>query len=327
MNKVQVLMSTYNGATYIGEQIESIFNQKGKGINFDISLLVRDDGSSDETVEIVNYYSNFYPIKIVKDGASLGFKSSFFKLIELSEHADFYFFSDQDDIWKENKVESFIDFFETNIPYLVFSDLELFGNEKGSLYKRMKIDNSFLTYKHLLLSDRVTGASSAINYKAIEIIKDSSLSLKEKIDYHDKLIGMLIPFVGGFSYISDQLTKYRRHSNNVTIKLVNSTTWMQRRLVALRNPSDAPTIHSIIVKLATLVEIKNSLENTKIEVNKEKMDFLNRMIKFSKRNYIGQIIFSFEFFNIVTSQRTGKNVVVTKLGVFYALLRGTFLAK
>ncbi|CUW09029.1 glycosyltransferase [Leuconostoc gasicomitatum] len=327
MDKVQVLMSTYNGADYIGEQIESIFTQNSKNVNFTISLLIRDDGSSDETISIIKNYSSLYPIKLITDEMSLGFKNSFFKLIDEAENADFYFFSDQDDIWKENKVESFLSFFKKDIPYLVFSDLTLFGNEEGSLYERMKIDNTKLTYKNLLLSDRVTGASSAINYIAICLIKESSAALKAKIDYHDKLIGMLIPFLGDFTYIPDQLTKYRRHGNNVTVQSVNSTTWLQRRLIALRNPNNAPTINSIIVKLSTLPEIKQSVNYQNAKINKERTDFLDRMIKFSSLNYIGQLTYSSEFLNVVTSQRSGKNIVVTKIGVFYALLRGSFLKK
>ena len=52
--KIQILMSTYNGEKYLNEQLESILIQKGK---FEIKLLVRDDGSSDRTLDILKNYS------------------------------------------------------------------------------------------------------------------------------------------------------------------------------------------------------------------------------------------------------------------------------
>ncbi|WP_278393151.1 glycosyltransferase [Leuconostoc lactis] len=325
MKKVQVLMSTYNGADYIAEQIESIFSQNGQNEEFATELLIRDDGSTDDTISIIQEYSNKFPIKILKSEKSVGFKNSFFELVDKAEKADYYFFSDQDDIWKENKIKRFIEVFRDDISYMVFSDLTMFGNEQGSLYKRMRLDNSNLTYKHMMLSERVTGASSAINYAALCVIKQSSLSLKNKIDYHDKLIGMMIPLVGEFTYLPEQLTKYRRHSNNVTVQSVNSSSWFERRFAALKDPLRDPTIMSIVIKLSTLAELEKTLKYQKIDIKEERIDFLNRIIKFSGRSYIGQIIFCLEFFNVVTARRTGKNVWVIKFGVFYALLRGAFL--
>ena len=56
MNKICVLMSTYNGDKYIIEQIESILNQK----KVNVELLIRDDGSTDKTLEILEEYSKKY---------------------------------------------------------------------------------------------------------------------------------------------------------------------------------------------------------------------------------------------------------------------------
>ena len=104
--KVQVIMSTYNGEKYVQEQIESIFAQK----ECDISLLIRDDGSTDNTIDIVNELSKKYNIKLIK-GNNLKPAKSFLEALRYSgEEMDYYAFSDQDDIWNEKKIISAINF-------------------------------------------------------------------------------------------------------------------------------------------------------------------------------------------------------------------------
>ena len=53
MDKVAILLSTYNGERYLREQIDSILNQK----NVDVDLYVRDDGSHDRTIELLKDYA------------------------------------------------------------------------------------------------------------------------------------------------------------------------------------------------------------------------------------------------------------------------------
>ena len=102
MKNVLVIMSTYNGEMYIQEQIDSILNQK----NVSVDLLIRDDGSTDRTREIIDDYSS--RVKMIK-GINIGCEKSFFRLLELCHGYDYYAFSDQDDYWEPNKISSAID--------------------------------------------------------------------------------------------------------------------------------------------------------------------------------------------------------------------------
>lgn len=99
--KIEVLMSTYNGEVFLKEQIDSILAQE----KIDVHLTIRDDGSTDRTVEILKNYESLYPSKIrVITGENLGYKKSFFELLKLAQpDYDFYAFSDQDDIWLPEK--------------------------------------------------------------------------------------------------------------------------------------------------------------------------------------------------------------------------------
>ena len=116
--KVNVIMSTYNGAKYIKEQIDSILIQK----DVQIHLSVRDDGSKDETIEIVEDYINKYPDKIsLIRGENEGYKKSFIDCLKSSSSDfDYYAFSDQDDMWQEDKCISAIKAIESkkDIPAL-----------------------------------------------------------------------------------------------------------------------------------------------------------------------------------------------------------------
>ena len=100
MNKIAVLLSSYNGYEYIEEQIDSICKQK----NVDFTLYIRDDGSEKEFVELLCGLQKKYDFKLLKE-KNIGFLKSFMELLAAVDDADLYAFSDQDDIWSESKLE------------------------------------------------------------------------------------------------------------------------------------------------------------------------------------------------------------------------------
>ncbi len=100
MHKVNVLISTYNGEKYIREQIDSILNQTYENI----SIYVRDDGSTDNTLNILKEYENNGHIILLKE-TNIGFGRSFLKLLQYANDGNFWAFCDQDDVWDEHKIE------------------------------------------------------------------------------------------------------------------------------------------------------------------------------------------------------------------------------
>lgn len=95
-------MSTYNGEKYLPEQIDSILHQKFDG---KLALLIRDDGSTDGTCELLMEYREKYPDIISTEfGDNIGYNASFFWLIQHAAKSDYYSISDQDDIWFEDKI-------------------------------------------------------------------------------------------------------------------------------------------------------------------------------------------------------------------------------
>ena len=106
--KVLILLSTYNGEKYLEEQLNTILNQTTEEIS--VSIIIRDDGSSDNTIKIINKYINDYDcIKLIK-GKNLGPALSFRELINLADETySFYAFADQDDIWVKGKIEAAVE--------------------------------------------------------------------------------------------------------------------------------------------------------------------------------------------------------------------------
>lgn len=99
MKSVLVLMSTYNGEKYLREQLDSIFYQK----NVEVKVLVRDDGSKDGTINILDEYSKYNHLFYIKS-ENINWMHSFWVLVNMANGFDYYAFSDQDDIWDEDKL-------------------------------------------------------------------------------------------------------------------------------------------------------------------------------------------------------------------------------
>ena len=103
MEKIDILLATYNGSKYLHEQLDSILSQSYENIN----VIIRDDGSSDNTVMIIKEYEQKdNRVKLLSDNlGNLGFVRNFEKLMKNST-SEYLMFSDQDDIWYNNKVET-----------------------------------------------------------------------------------------------------------------------------------------------------------------------------------------------------------------------------
>ena len=130
MEKVDILLATYNGEKYIREQIDSILNQTYK----EFRLLISDDGSTDGTRDILNEYkAKDDRIEIFMQEENLGVVKNFEFLLKKVE-AKYYMFSDQDDIWKDEKIEKSLKKIEEGFD-LVYSDLEVVDENLNVTYE------------------------------------------------------------------------------------------------------------------------------------------------------------------------------------------------
>lgn len=214
MEKVDILLATYNGEEYLREQIDSILNQT----HTEFRLLISDDGSKDSTRKILEEYKNKDSrIEVFLQENNLGVVKNFEFLLGKVE-AKYYMFSDQDDIWKETKIEKSLNKIEEGFD-LVYSDLEVVDENlnvtynsywklKG-IYNKIKKYNNF---ESLYLNNFVTGCT-IISRK--DLIKDVlPLPNTSKYVLHDYWISLIISQNGKISYVEEPLIKYRQHKNN-----------------------------------------------------------------------------------------------------------------
>ncbi|MBR4422455.1 MAG: glycosyltransferase, partial [Erysipelotrichaceae bacterium] len=99
--KLIVLMSTYNGERYLQQQLDSLYAQTLKPDR----IIVRDDGSTDQTMAILEANAREHKELSFSQGNNLGAGRSFWELIKTCEDADYYALCDQDDVWLPEKLE------------------------------------------------------------------------------------------------------------------------------------------------------------------------------------------------------------------------------
>lgn len=219
-SKVAIMMSTYNGELYIKEQLTSIVNQE----EVKIKLFIRDDGSFDNTINIVNEYVDKLEIEIIK-GSHLGAGKSFMMLmmhvLNLKEEFDYYGFADQDDIWFKDKLKRAILSLNNYEPLLYCSNINDYKDNKVVGKFR---DSSFKPYtlKQSIIKCGATGNTFVFNNKMAKLFKETKMPCDELLMYrfHDTWIYSLACVYGKIIYDIEPSVNYRIHNNNVSMKKV-----------------------------------------------------------------------------------------------------------
>ena len=221
MEKIDILLATYNGSKYLHEQLDSILSQSYENIN----VIIRDDGSSDNTVMIIKEYEQKdNRVKLLSDNlGNLGFVRNFEELMKNST-SEYLMFSDQDDIWYNNKVETSYKRIKAieekngkSCPILVHTNSKIMNYETRtkSLFisdcaKNSSFENSFFNFF-------VQGSTMLINGS----LKREALPFSKEVYLHDRYLHLIAEFIGIRSYIDVPTMDYRQHSNNEIGSSVN----------------------------------------------------------------------------------------------------------
>ena len=292
MEKVDILLATFNGEKYLRDQLDSILNQTYK----DFRLLISDDCSTDNTrIILEDYKKRDNRIELYYQDRNLGVVENFEYLLKKVENK-YFMFSDQDDIWKEEKIEKSINkMVETNSD-LVYSDLEVV-NEKlevtyesywklKGIYNKIKKYNNF---ESLYLNNFVTGCTVLSKKEWIE--KILPLPKTSKYVLHDYWLALIISETGKITYIEEPLMKYRQHKNNS---------------IGSKKKSE---------EMKSLDEIRNLF----IEVKKEHFTvFIENEDKFTSEKIKDLNRKSLEYFNMLEKK---KNINFRGWGLFFKLYK------
>ncbi|BBP05725.1 glycosyl transferase [Sulfuriferula plumbiphila] len=215
---IQVLLATYNGEAFLAEQLDSLLAQKG-GV---CTVLARDDGSTDTTLDILQRYAQSFPSQIVlgeKQGR-LGAIGSFDWLLSQSS-APYIAFCDQDDVWEPDKLHILLERMQAlearlgkDTPILVHSDLAVVNRNL------QRIHPSFWTYSgldarrhglaQLLISNTVTGCAMLANRALVE----RATPIPQEAVMHDHWFALVAAALGHVEPVYESLVAYRQHGRN-----------------------------------------------------------------------------------------------------------------
>lgn len=243
IDTVEILLATYRGERFIGEQLDSLLEQT----HTSLKIVIRDDGSTDRTMDIVRQYRDRFPgiINIDGEGGRLGARQSFLRLLENST-ADYLMFCDQDDVWEKDKVEKSLREVKemeathgTDTPCLVFTDLEVVDRDLGriseSFWQHQKLEPSIASnWKKLVAQNVVTGCTMLFN-KAVKNFYAQYVDLPL---FHDHLIAIVCAQFGQIRWIVDRTMKYRQHGGNVAGALRFDSSYVIRKLGDLKKIFD-----------------------------------------------------------------------------------------
>lgn len=214
--RVDICLATYNGAQWIGAFLASLDAQTYKNWR----LVVSDDNSTDDSLDIVNSYfqEKTEKLKIVKRvSGDRGVLQNFQNAIDGSD-SKYVLLADQDDIWLPDKIEKLISVMAdaergSEVPVLVFSDLKVVDEHL------VQIHSSWWGHGHvnpdwaksfagLLCQNIVPGCAMMLNRRLLEI----ALPFHKGMIMHDWWFLLVCATFGKVGYCSDRLVLYRRHS-------------------------------------------------------------------------------------------------------------------
>lgn len=210
--KLIVLMSTYNGEKYIREQLDSLLNQDLRPDK----IFVRDDGSTDETVNILEEYASENRIVEYYYGSNMGPAKSFFDLINKCEEADYYALCDQDDVWFKDKLSRAVSLLEkedNSIPLLYCSKYTLTDKDLNPIDSNVSSLYNFSDFAHSLIYHTAPGCTFVFNNEARKKIIKYDLNNNYYL-IHDAIIHKVVCLFGKMILDEEPHMYYRQHGDN-----------------------------------------------------------------------------------------------------------------
>lgn len=209
MNNVLILMSTYYGEKYIEEQIDSLLEQK----NVKVQILVRDDGSNDNTCRILEKYSKKDARIEYYQGQNMGAAQSFLELIKIAPKAEYYAFCDQDDVWDDDKLSVAVKALEKiNGPAIYSCKKRIVDSNLVELYVSGYFDPETKLCS-LARESAITGCTMVFNRSLMNILKHY---IPKKVTMHDAWTrDVCLCVTGKIIFDETPHISYRQHESNV----------------------------------------------------------------------------------------------------------------
>lgn len=235
MPKVNILLSTYNGEKFLSQQLDSLLAQTYP----DILIHVRDDGSSDKTIAILEAYRDAHSNIRVALGENLGAAKSFYRLLlDADDSCDYFAYCDQDDVWKPDKIERAVAFHQGEdpaIPALYFSEFEIVDARLNRVASSKPY--RYRDFKTALLQNVPFGCAQVWNKAAQRLLRERQPNFFYMHDWWNFLV---ISGVGKILYDPAETLYYRAHGGNVFGQTTSLWTRMTNRLSLLKRRKELP---------------------------------------------------------------------------------------
>lgn len=218
-NDIAILLATFNGEKYLDKLLDSLLSQSYQ--NF--TVYIRDDGSDDNTLQIINDYcrNNKGKFFVIDDPIKHKGAAKSFMWLLTSIDAKYYMFCDQDDIWLNRKVEiTYNKMKETeqlslNLPIIIHTDLMVVDMNLNTIhpsyFKAYGLERTMNKSYGWKIRNGITGCTVMINNK----VKSISIPYPEYALMHDSWISVTTRLNNGVVRYIDQATiLYRQHGNN-----------------------------------------------------------------------------------------------------------------
>jgi glycosyltransferase involved in cell wall biosynthesis len=278
---IDILLSTYNGAPFVDAQLESLFNQTYRNIK----VLIRDDGSKDETPQKLAVWKERYPAQIeLLLESNVGVIESFNRVYALSR-SPYIAFCDQDDIWLPEKLETCLQLLKDQRgPALVHSDLCVVDRQLQVIdpsfwdYSYLSGEQKYATLSRLLVQNVVTGCTTLFNRELAE----SAFPVPKEALMHDWWFALVAACFGKVSASKKQLILYRQHGNN--------TLGAQKFTLLTRPSSNLQRLLKVAKHEKRKVEQAQAfLEQYRDQLSLKKIELLEDFISLRRKGYFQRI--------------------------------------
>lgn len=221
---IDILLSVYNGEKYLRQQLDSLLAQDIGGWR----VLVRDDGSSDSSPEIIREYAQKHPGRIAAvggDAPSGSARDGFFRLMGYAS-GDYIMFCDQDDVWLPDKIRRTYFAMKhmerdcgADTPLLVHTELIVSDMKTGKCFDSFTqyqgLDPRAKSLSRLLCQNNVTGCTVMINRALLSLCLAGDIdAVREDILMHDWWLALLAAACGKIGFVRRPTILYRQHGNN-----------------------------------------------------------------------------------------------------------------
>ncbi len=211
--KIAVVMSTYNGQDYVAQQVESVLLQEG----VDFGIFVRDDGSTDNTVTILEHLAQASKVPmVIERGRNRGVVGSFFCAMRMvSPEYTHIALCDQDDVWHPNKLAramEVLDNLSQEKPSLYCSEYN-FCNELMERTGTSSLNRIGITPSRMLYENVCSGNTMVFNRALLALVLEHGL---DEVYCHDWWLALAASFFGSIAYDTEPCLEYRRTGSNAS---------------------------------------------------------------------------------------------------------------